>query len=86
MERREKQRIERAETAERRERQRNYTDKDDIDINIDIISNYQIVSFGISSFFSQSGTPSSQAFCQPGKGLFGLLYHTTPLMTLENVQ
>ena len=62
MERREKQRIERAETAERRERQRNYTDKDDIDINIDIISNYQIVSFGISSFFSQSGMPFAQAF------------------------
>ena len=39
MERRGKQRIERAETAERRERLRNYTDKDDIDINIDIISN-----------------------------------------------
>ena len=39
MERRGKQRIERAKTAERRERQRNYTDKDDIDINIDIISN-----------------------------------------------
>ena len=32
MERRGKQRIERAKTAERRERQRNYTDKDDIDI------------------------------------------------------
>ena len=32
MERSEKQRIERVETAERRERQRNYTDKNDIDI------------------------------------------------------